>query len=130
MDVATPMNSMIGRMTSSKSVNPSPNADACATSARATIAPVNVERNIPARLNASFHASAREASRLQCSVDKIWSRIDGDASAVGVASPARGADSTPSPMPAPTRSKDISSALTLFLSSHRREPLPHTPEPA
>jgi hypothetical protein len=46
---------------------PSPNADACATSVNATIAPGSVERNIPARLNDSLHASGRDANRLQCS---------------------------------------------------------------
>src|SRR5207237_3714894 len=120
MDVARPINSTIGRMTRAKTVNPSPNAEACATSARATIAPVNVVRNIPARLNDSFQASERDASKLQCSVDKIWSRIDGDASAAVVASLARGAGagSTPSPVP-PARSKDILSALALSLWSQR-----------
>src|SRR3979411_2949170 len=113
------MNRTTGRITSAKSVNASPNADACATRASATIAPVNVVRNIPARLNDSFQASERDASKLQCSVDKIWSRIDGDASAAVVASLERGAGagSAPSPVPPPTRSKDI-----LALSSWSSQP--------
>jgi len=67
-----------------------------------------VVRNMPARLNDSFQASERDASRLQCSVERICSRIAGDASVVGV-SPGRGAGdgSGPIPVPAVTRSNDI-----------------------
>src|SRR6266540_3810185 len=100
------MSSTTGRMTRAKSVKASPNADACATRARATIAPVSVVRNIPARLNDSFHASDRDASRLQCSVDRIWSRIADDTSPLVTASPTRGAGAGSAPMPVP-RSKDI-----------------------
>ena len=39
----------------------------------ATIAPDSAERNIPDRLNDSFHARLRDASRLQCSVLSTWS---------------------------------------------------------
>src|SRR2546426_6489864 len=126
MYVATPMNSTTGRMTRAKSVNPSPNADACATSARATIAPVTVVRNIPARLNDSFQASERDASRLQCSVERICSRSEGDVpwADATVAWLGLGACSAPSPMPAPVRSKDISAALALSLWSRRHEPIP------
>ena len=115
MYVATPMNSTTGRMTRAKSVNPSPNADACATSAKATIAPVRVVRNIPARLNDSFQASERDASRLQCSVERICSRSEGDVpwADATVGWLGLGACSAPSPMPAPVRSKDISAALAL-----------------
>src|SRR5437867_3701914 len=105
MYAATPMNSTTGRMTRAKSVNPSPNADACATSAKATIAPVRVVRNIPARLNDSFQASERDASRLQCSVDRIWSRIAGDTPSA-IAAPLGGTGAGSAPIPG-ARSKDI-----------------------
>src|SRR3982074_1192488 len=119
MNVATPMNRTNGCAGDDVLHGAQPNADACATRARATIAPVNVVRNIPARLNDSFQASERDASKLQCSVDKIWSRIDGDASAAVVASleGGAGAGSTPSPVPPPRRSKDI-----LALSSWSSQP--------
>src|SRR5437868_4462111 len=109
MYVASPMKSTIGRMTSAKSVNASPNPDAPATKPNATMAPDSVERNMPARLNDSFHASARDARRLQCSVDSICNRIDGDTSPVEMDSPARGpgAGSAPMPVPAGIRSKVI-----------------------
>src|SRR5205814_1137077 len=88
----------------------SPNADACATSASATIAPVSVVRNIPARLNDSFQASAREASRLQCSVDRIWSRMAGVTTSAWRASagPAFGPGSAPMAVPAALRPGDRS----------------------
>src|SRR6266550_6279440 len=121
MDVATPMKRTTGRMTRAKSVIAAPKADAGATSASATIAPVNVVRNIPARLNDSFQASERDASRLQCSVDKIRSRIDGDAWAFGLASSGPdGAGSNASPAPEPTRSKDIPRSLGDCERRHRR----------
>src|SRR5204863_1747440 len=41
----------------------------------ATIEPDNVDRNIEARVNDSFHARPREARSDQCSVERIWSRI-------------------------------------------------------
>src|SRR5690242_15459714 len=102
------MNSTIGRITRAKSVNPSPNADACATSASATIAPDNVDRNIPARLNDSYQASDRDASRLQCSVERIWSRIAGDAAPVTEFSLDRRAGPGSAPIATPgRRSKDM-----------------------
>src|SRR5258706_9376428 len=106
MSVVMPMKRTIGRITSANSVNPSPNSDACATRARATIAPVSVDRNIPARLNDSFQASERDASRLQCSVERIWSRIAGETSSFVTGSPMRGAGAGSAPIPA-WRSKDI-----------------------
>ncbi len=78
------------------------------TSPSATIAPDSVVRNIPARLNDSFHESERDARRLQCSVDRIWRRIDGDAPPVSAALSARWAGPGSAPIAAPaTRSKDI-----------------------
>src|SRR4029077_18905406 len=105
MYVATPMNNTTGRITRAISVKASPNPDAPPTSPKATIAPDNVVRNIPARLNASFHAGDGDASRLQCSVERIWSRIAGEPSraeptCVG------GPGSAPKP-PTVARSKDI-----------------------
>jgi len=73
--VPTPMNSTTGKTTSAKRRNPCPKSEACATSARATIAPATVERNIPARLKDSFQANDRDASKLQCSVERICRRI-------------------------------------------------------
>ena len=67
------MNSTTGRMTSAKIRKPSPKSDAWAKSASATIAPDNADRNIPARLNDSFHATLLDASRPQCSVLSTWS---------------------------------------------------------
>ena len=94
MYVVTPTNSTTGRMTNAKSLKPSPKCDAWATRASATIAPDRAERNIPARLNDSFQASDRVASRPQCSVDRIWSRIAGvipsDPAAGGPVVPAGG----------------------------------------
>src|SRR5207247_10448178 len=94
------MNKTTGRITRAKSENDSPNPVAPPTRPNATIAPERVVRNIPARLNDSFHASERDASRLQCSVDRICRRIAGEAPAVGSASPARGAGAGSFPMPA------------------------------
>ncbi len=73
INVVRPMNSTTGRMTSAKIRKPSPKLEAWATRASATIAPDSVERNIPARLNDSFQARLRDASRLQCSVLSTWS---------------------------------------------------------
>jgi hypothetical protein len=42
------------------------------------MAPDSADRNMPVRLNDSFHASARDASRLQCSVARICTRRAGD----------------------------------------------------
>src|SRR5256885_2839928 len=106
MNVARPMKSTTGRVTSANSVKASPKADACATSASATIAPERIERNIPARLKDSFQASDRDASRLQCSVARIWSRSDADALAAATW-PGAGPGSAPIPVPAVARSNDI-----------------------
>src|SRR2546427_13136638 len=90
-------------------MNASPNPDAPPTSPNATIAPVSVVRNIPARLNDSFQASERDASRLQCSVDRIWSRIAGGTTSAWPASagPALGRGSAPLPVQAELGSDDI-----------------------
>src|SRR5919109_1840084 len=74
MNVVTPMNSTTGRITRAKSANSSPNEVAWATSASATIAPDSADRNIPALVKDSFQASARVASKPQCSVASTWSR--------------------------------------------------------
>ena len=74
MNVAIPTNRTTGRIRSAKVTNPSPNAVAWATSASATTAPDSTDRNIVARLNASFQLNARVDSRLQCSVVRIWRR--------------------------------------------------------
>ncbi len=71
---------------------------------------------MPARLNDSFQASEREASRLQCSVERIWSRIAGVTGVVvpvgASAGPGVGAGSAPMPGPAPVgRSNDIGPVL-------------------
>ena len=71
------------------------------------IAPDRVVRNMPARLNDSFHASEREASRLQCSVDRICSRIAGEVPLVGALSPRRGAGEGSALMPLALRSNYI-----------------------
>ena len=94
------MNSATGRITYAKSVKDSPNPVAPPTRPNETIAPDSVVRNIPARLNDSFHASERDASRLQCSVERICNRIAGEASAVGSASPRRGPGAGSFPIPA------------------------------
>src|SRR5436189_5807379 len=103
------MNNTTGRITKAKSVKDSPNPVAPPTRPNETIAPDSVVRNIPARLNDSFQASERDASRLQCSVDRIWSRIAGDTAPVDTDSPWRGtgAGSAPMPPPAVTRSNVI-----------------------
>src|SRR5438067_1404618 len=106
MNVARPMKSTIGRITSANSVKVSPKADACATSASATIAPESVERNIAARLNDSFQARDRDASRLQCSVARIWRRSEADGLAAGTW-PGALAGSAPIAVPAVSLSKDI-----------------------
>ena len=102
------MNRTTGRITSAKSRKPSPKSEAGATSASATIAPDNDDRNIPARLNDSFHARLRDASRLQCSVLSTWSWIaSGVPPSVGSDGPGVGAGSAPGPVPAVERSMDI-----------------------
>ena len=76
---------------------------------------------MPARLNDSFQASERVARRLQCSVERIWSRIEGGIPPGVAASGAPGAvadsgapgvtgGSAPIPVPAGLRSKDIDRA--------------------
>src|SRR5438552_1410607 len=72
--VPTPRKKTTGRSTSEKTLNASPNVDAWATSASATTLPDSADRNMLDRLNDSFQVSERVASRLQCSVARIWSR--------------------------------------------------------
>ena len=55
-----------------------PNPVPCPTRASATIAPASAESSMPARVNASFQASERVASRPQCSVARIWRRSAGE----------------------------------------------------
>src|SRR3569833_3030702 len=64
----------MGRIANANSTNVCPNDDACPTRANATVAPERVDRYMPARLNDSFQASDRDASRLQCSVERICRR--------------------------------------------------------
>src|SRR5437667_11257362 len=101
------MNNTTGRITRAKSVKDWPNPVAPPTRPNATIAPERVVRYIPARLNDSFHASERDASRLQCSVERICSRIAGEVSAVGAASPRPGAGEGSAPLPPPVRSNIV-----------------------
>jgi len=66
------------------------------------MAPARVDRNIPARLNDSFHASDRDARRLQCSVERIWRRIAGEIGSPSVDAPplpaGTGGGSAPGPL--------------------------------
>src|SRR5688500_13445175 len=114
--VPTPTSSTTGRITRPKRRNPSPKLEACATRARATMAPDSVDRNMPARLNDSFHASDREASKLQCSVERICSRIAGGMAppTLDVSYPPVGVGAGSGPTPPPVgRSKDIAGTLLL-----------------
>ena len=60
--------SLRGRIRSATVTNPSPKGVAWATRARATTAADSADRNVAARLDASFQLSAGVDSRLQCSV--------------------------------------------------------------
>src|SRR5450759_2377715 len=62
---------------SAKTVNRSSNEVAWAARASAMTPPKSADKNIEARLNASFQLKARVDSRLQCSVVRIWSRTPG-----------------------------------------------------
>jgi len=72
--VARPTKSTTGRMSSAKTTKPWLKDVAWATSASATVAPESRVRNMLARANDSFHERERVASRLQCSVARIWTR--------------------------------------------------------
>ena len=60
--------SLRGRIRSATVTNPSPKGVAWATRARATTAAESADRNVAARLDASFQLNERVESRLQCSV--------------------------------------------------------------
>ena len=63
---------------------------------------------MPARLNDSFQASDLDARRLQCSVDRIWSRSEGETVSGSPAGVCIGGGSAPGgPEPASGRSKDM-----------------------
>src|SRR6266536_1869641 len=72
--VPNPTKKTTGRSTSEKTTKASPNADAWATRARATTAPDRADRSVRERVDDAFQVRERVASRLQCSVDRIWSR--------------------------------------------------------
>src|SRR5439155_2545866 len=71
--VAIPTNRSTGSITRAKATNRVSKFVAWPTRARATAVADTTDRNRPARLNDSFQLSERVASRLQCSVERIWS---------------------------------------------------------
>src|SRR5262245_60331227 len=72
--VPRPTRSTMGSTTSANTRKSCPKAVAWATRASATIAADTTVRNIEARLKASFQIMLRVASKLQCSVARIWVR--------------------------------------------------------
>src|SRR5262249_45236407 len=72
--VARPTSSTTGSTSKAKMWKLGPKAVACATSARATTAADSTVMYIAARLKTSFQVMLRVASRLQCSVARIWVR--------------------------------------------------------
>jgi hypothetical protein len=86
------------------------------------MAPDSVVRNIPERLKDSFQAKARDANRLQCSVERIWRRIAAGVPFPVVAVAGIGAGSDPIGAPV-DRSSDIRSVdlpVVVFLVTKKR----------
>src|SRR5438552_805144 len=71
------VDTLVNRTTESRgmaiAMNVDPKRSAWATSASAITAPDRMARNIVTRLRPSVYVSERVASRLQCSVARIWS---------------------------------------------------------